>query len=62
VYYFEAESEAAAQALAAALNWHGRDTSPTTIKNRRSTLMGEKGFGLGVCGPWQFRNGKLPPS
>jgi len=23
------------------------------IKNRRSTLMGEKGFGLGVCGPWK---------
>ncbi len=59
VYYFEADSEAAAQALAAALNWHGSDTSPTTIKNRRSTLMGEKGFGLGVCGTWRFHNGNL---
>jgi CRISPR-associated protein Cmr3 len=62
VYYFEAESEAAAQALAAALNWHGSHTAPTTIQNRRSTLLGEKGFGLGVCAPWQFNNGKQPPS
>lgn len=27
---------------------------PTTIKNRRSTLLGEKGFGLGGCGTWNF--------
>jgi hypothetical protein len=54
VYYFEADSEDAAQKLAAALNWHGADTEPSTIKNRRSTLMGEKGFGLGVCGTWNF--------
>lgn len=59
VFYFEgegnddAEKIANAQKLAAALNWHGGDASPTTIRNRRSTLMGEKGFGLGVCGPWQ---------
>lgn len=53
VYYFECPDEMAAQKLAAALNWHGGDASPTTIRNRRSTLMGEKGFGLGVCGPWQ---------
>lgn len=26
----------------------------STIRNRRSTLMGEKGFGLGVCGTWDF--------
>lgn len=52
VYYFEADSPEAAQALAAALNWHGAGDS-TTIRNRRSTLMGEKGFGLGVCGTWQ---------
>lgn len=62
VYYFEADSKVAAQALATALNWHGCDTTPTTIKNRRSTLMGEKGFGLGVCAPWQFHNGKSPIS
>jgi hypothetical protein len=59
VYYFEAEPDedggpANAIALAAALNWHGLDTNPTAIKNRRSTLMGEKGFGLGVCGTWRF--------
>jgi CRISPR type III-B/RAMP module-associated protein Cmr3 len=54
VYYFEADSEDAARKLAAALNWHGSESNPTTIKNRRSTLMGEKGFGLGVCGTWSF--------
>jgi len=52
VYYFEAHSEKAANALANALNWHGA-TNGTEIKNRRSTLMGEKGFGLGVCGTWK---------
>lgn len=63
VYYFEAEGKddeeklANAQKLAAALNWHGADTHPTTIRNRRSTLMGEKGFGLGVCGTWSFHPG-----
>ena len=54
VYYFEAESPEAAQALSNSLNWHGEDRNPTGIKNRRSTLMGEKGFGLGVCGTWKF--------
>jgi CRISPR-associated protein Cmr3 len=52
VYYFEAESPEAAQKLAIALNWHGANPEPNTIRNRRSTLMGEKGFGLGVCGAW----------
>lgn len=65
VYYFEAEGtddaekQANAQALAAALNWHG-STPATAIKNRRSTLMGEKGFGLGVCGTWDFHQGNRP--
>jgi len=54
VYYFECGSAEAAKALAAALNWHGSDANPTSIRNRRSTLMGEKGFGLGVCGTWDF--------
>jgi len=54
VYYFESGSVTEAQKLAMALNWHGRESNPTTIKNRRSTLLGEKGFGLGVCGTWQF--------
>ena len=53
VYYFEAESPKAAADLAKALNWHGA-TEGTEIKNRRSTLLGEKGFGLGVCGTWSF--------
>ena len=30
----------------------------TTIKNRRSTLFGEKGFGLGVCGTWDFHSAR----
>jgi hypothetical protein len=51
VYYFACDTAEAAIQLAAALNWHG-DTSGTTIRNRRSTLLGEKGFGLGVCGTW----------
>ena len=56
VYYFQAQSAAAATALAAALNWHGADAGSQAgaVKNRRSTLLGEKGFGLGVCGRWQF--------
>lgn len=54
VYYFEADSADEARKLAAALNWHGADSNPVTIKNRRSTLLGEKGFGLGVCGTWNF--------
>lgn len=54
VYYFEADSAEAARQLAAVLNWHGGESNPTSIKNRRSTLLGEKGFGLGVCGTWDF--------
>jgi hypothetical protein len=52
VYYFACASAEAAAQLAAALNWHGAEQNPTTIRNRRSTLLGEKGFGLGVCGTW----------
>ncbi len=52
VYYFQSESKDEAEKLAAALNWHGKDKNPSIITNRRSTLMGEKGFGLGVCGGW----------
>jgi hypothetical protein len=63
VYYFEAEGAseeeklANARALVDALSWHGALNAPDfggAIKNRRSTLLGEKGFGLGVCGTWQF--------
>ena len=48
VYYFRCEDPQAATALAATLNWHGNGDG-SAILNRRSTLMGEKGFGLGVC-------------
>jgi CRISPR-associated protein Cmr3 len=57
VYYFEVDavedSDPAghARALLNALNWHG-STPGTEIRNRRSALLGEKGFGLGVCGTW----------
>ncbi len=55
VYYFEAADKPGAESLVAALSWHGQKTrSVSEIKNRRSTLMGEKGFGLGVCGTWEF--------
>jgi CRISPR-associated protein Cmr3 len=54
IYYFEAENEEHAGKLADALNWHGEEHESTSIRNRRSTLMGEKGFGLGVCGNWKF--------
>jgi CRISPR-associated protein Cmr3 len=51
VYYFECTNSDEAKKLATALNWQG-DTQGTSIKNRRSTLMGEKGFGLGACSTW----------
>lgn len=53
VYYFTADSKDDAKALASVLNWHGgKDDNPEVIKNRRSSLMGEKGYGIGVCGTW----------
>jgi hypothetical protein len=52
IYYFEADSPEDAGALAGALNWHG-GSDGSEIKNRRSTLLGEKGYGLGVCGTWK---------
>lgn len=52
IYYFEGKD---ASQLADALAWHGADgANADRIHNRRSTLMGEKGFGLGVCGPWDY--------
>ncbi len=55
VYYFETDSEESAIQLSNTLNWHGalgKNDQPTRIVNRRSTSMGEKGFGLGVCSTW----------
>jgi CRISPR type III-B/RAMP module-associated protein Cmr3 len=59
VYYFTCTSQEDARKLATALNWHGT-TAGTEIQNRRSTLFGEKGFGLGVCGAWDFHQGNMP--
>jgi len=56
VYYFEAGTAEDAVKLANALNWHAA-ADGNEIKNRRSTLLGEKGFGLGVCGTWDFLAG-----
>ena len=53
VYYFQCDNKEAATALATALNWHSSPPG-TSIQNRRSSLMGEKGFGLGVCSTWNF--------
>lgn len=62
VYYFEADSEAEAPKLADALNWHGSNTAGTRLTNRRSTLFGAKGFGIGLCGTWEFHSGIRPPA
>jgi len=52
VYYFEGTE---APHLAEVLSWHGGQAENIqAIQHRRSTLMGEKGFGLGVCGTWSF--------
>jgi CRISPR-associated protein Cmr3 len=60
VYYFECATAGDAERLASALNWNGRGGHGDGIRNRRSTLFGEKGFGLGVCGSWTYHNGKCP--
>lgn len=56
VYYFETESAESAVELANTLSWHGpleSQEAPKSIVNRRSTSLGEKGFGLGVCSAWK---------
>jgi len=53
VYYFECP-EGAAQTLSELLSWHGSMTQGVhRIIHRRSSLLGEKGFGLGVCTGWK---------
>lgn len=53
VYYFEGPD---ASLLAARLNWHGeKNENIPEILNRRSSIYGEQGFGLGVCGPWDVQ-------
>ena len=61
VYYFQAENETAAGELVAALSWHGKGDG-SRIVNRRSTLHGEKGYGLGVCGKWSVYPGNPEPA
>ncbi len=54
VYYFEGKD---AKELAAALNWYGNNSNANSynqIIRRRSTLFGEQGFGIGVCGVWDY--------
>jgi CRISPR-associated protein Cmr3 len=52
VYFFEGPDAAE---LADQLAWHGSERQNVrTLHHRRSTLFGEKGFGLGVCGPWDY--------
>lgn len=49
VYYFECDSAEAAQNLCLALH-----CTATPTLNRRSELLGEQGFGLGLCTAWRF--------
>lgn len=54
VYYFEAENETEAQKLAKVLNWNASDPDCVEVKNIRSMLLGEKGYGIGVCATWEY--------
>lgn len=49
VYYFECDSPTAAETLCRVLHC---TAAPSLI--RRSELLGEQGFGLGLCAPWHF--------
>jgi hypothetical protein len=49
VYVFRCDGAAEARDLAQALAWNGG--GGCEVRNRRSGLFGEKGFGLGVCVP-----------
>ncbi len=46
-YVFDVRDPGEAKDLSDALSWNGGEGGH--VKNRRSTLFGEKGFGLGVC-------------
>ena len=53
VYYFECEKLTDAENLIDALSWHAANRENIShVARRRSTVFGEKGFGLGVCGTW----------
>lgn len=51
VYYFECDSIPAAEALCHALH-----CTSTPRLTRRSELLGEQGYGLGLCAAWHFAN------
>lgn len=52
VYFFEADTIEDAKKLVSILSWDsGTDTN--NIVNRRS-LFGEKGYGIGICAPWDW--------
>jgi CRISPR-associated protein Cmr3 len=56
VYYFEGTDAAA---LAELLAWHGSSRQNVDrVQHRRSTRFGEQGFGIGVCGSWDFSAGE----
>ncbi|OGV20917.1 MAG: hypothetical protein A2X47_10200 [Lentisphaerae bacterium GWF2_38_69] len=46
-YIFKCKDIEEVKALSDALSWNG--ATGNEVKNRRSTLFGEKGFGLGIC-------------
>jgi len=48
-YVFECVDEAEASELVRALAWHGAGDGGDGVAIRRSTIFGEKGFGIGVC-------------
>ncbi len=53
-YYFECPDHSTAQALWGLLSWHGEQTRKVDhIVHSRSSLLGEKGFGLGICAEWK---------
>lgn len=52
VYYFEGPDAAE---LAETLAWHGEQRQNLhQVRHRRSAWLGEQGYGIGVCGPWEF--------
>ena len=63
VYYFEADSIESANSLSDALNWHGVNRGDGSDRrdfvNLRSALLGEKGYGIGVCGNWDYYKGEI---
>ncbi len=51
-YIFECANSEEVKALSDALSWNRKGGNE--VKNRRSTLFGEKGFGLGICSQFKI--------